>query len=134
MSDGIRMDTSELDNLVADIGKAPGIVAANVVKAVAVSAQHVKEDWQEPLKGSATLPAGAASITYDIEGAASALLGRSAVTAEIGPELGRAQGPLVGMLEYGTPTTGPRGFGLAALAKNVADFERGVSMAAEDVL
>ena len=134
MGDGIHIDFSELDALTADLGKAPGIVAANVAKALGVTAGLIKKDWQEPLKGSATVPAGAASITYDLKGSASMLLGKSSMSAEIGPELGRSQGPIVGMLEMGTPNTGPRGFGLAALKKNEADFVEGVTKAAGDVL
>ena len=133
MADGVRVDTSELDHLVADFGKHMAATPVNVAKAVEVTARHVKDDWREPVTGSESLPGGASAITYEIKGAASALLGASAISAEIGPEL-RGQGPLVGMLEYGTPNTGPRGYGLEALRKNVDDFERGIARAVEDGL
>jgi hypothetical protein len=127
----IHVDASELDKLVADLNNAAKIAPANVAKAVEVTARHVKDSWREPVSGSASLPGGAATISYELKGA-STLLG-SAISAEIGPEL-RGQGPLVGMLEYGTPNTGPRGYGLEALRKNQADFERGIARAVEDVL
>jgi len=133
MADGVHIDTSELDTLVADFGKVMKATPENVAKAVAVSARKVKNDWQEPVKGSESLPGGASTITYDMVGASNAILNRSAISAEIGPEL-RGQGPLVGMLEYGTPNTGPRGYGLEALRKNADDFERGIAKAVEDGL
>jgi len=134
MADGVKFDFHEINALTADLVAAPAKVLPKLRQALEVTATNVKKDWQEPLKGSATVPAGAASITYDIIGAASLLLGKSAMSAEIGPELGRAQGPIVGMLEYGTPNTGPRGYGAEALHKNEADFEKGISLATEGVL
>ncbi len=130
MADGVKADFSDLAKLVADLDRAPGKVATNVVKVVQVTALAVENDWKEPLKGSATIPAGAASISHDISGSASALLDKSAVSAKIGPSLG-GQGAVVGMLETGTPNTGPRGFGLAALKKNEAKFLDGIGDATE---
>jgi hypothetical protein len=131
MADGVRVDFSELDELVADFGKHLTATPQNVAKAVEVTARHVKDDWREPLSGSESLPGGAATVTYELKGAASLIAGRSAISAEIGPE-SRGQGPLVGMLEFGTPNTGPRGYGLEALRKNADDFERGIGKAVED--
>jgi hypothetical protein len=130
---GIEFDFSEINALTADLEKAPAKVLPKIRQALEVTATHIKDDWAEDWSGSSTVPAGAAAITYDIDGASSLILGRSAMSAEIGPEL-RGQGPLVGMLEYGTPNTGARGFGAAALKKNEPDFERGILKATEDVL
>ena len=124
-------DFSEINELAADIARAPAKVIPNIVKALQVTAGHVKDDWREPLSGSESLPGGAASVTYEMKSGAS-LLG-SAISVEIGPEL-KGQGPLVGMLEYGTPNTGARGYGAAALAKNQEDFEQGIYKATEDLL
>lgn len=126
--DGIEFDFTEVTQLVADLTRAPRIAVENVNKAIEVTAVKVKRDWQEPLKGSATVPGGAASVSYDIKGAAG--LTGSAISAEIGPTLA-GQGPIVGMLEYGTPTTGPRGYGAAALQKNEADFIKGIQIAGD---
>jgi hypothetical protein len=128
---GIDFDFSEINALAADLGKVPAEVVPNIVKAVAVTALHIKDDWREAWSGSGHVPAGAAAITYEMKGGAS--LAASAVSAEIGPEL-KGQGPLVGMLEYGTPNTGPRGFGAEALHKNEPDFEKGILKAAGDIL
>ena len=127
-----EFDFSEITKLVADLEDAPDIAAEDIAKALHVTAGKVRDDWRESWEGSEHVPAGAASITYDLQGVASALLGRSVMEAEIGPEIGRAAGPLVGMLEYGTPTTGPRGYGAEALRKNEADFIEGIQKAAGD--
>ena len=124
-------DFSEINALTADLVAAPAKVLPKIRMALEVTARHIKDDWADDWSGSATVPAGAASISYDIKGAAG--IGRSAMSAEIGPEL-RGQGPLVGMLEYGTPNTGARGFGAAALKKNEPDFEKGIGLATEGVL
>lgn len=143
MADGISIDTSELDRFEAHIGKATTRLIENTSKALEVSARNIRDDWRAPLAGSATVPAGAYSVTFDMHaesvrglavGAAGIAGGVTGLRAEIGPELGRAQGPIVGLLEEGTPTVGPRGFGLAALQKNQGDFERGLAQAAEDSL
>lgn len=127
MTDGISFDFSEILKLAADIRDAPAKSGPNMRKAIEVTARHVKEDWKEPLKGSAYLPRGAYSISYDIK-----TDGRT-ISAEIGPTLG-GQGALVGMLEYGTPTVGPTGYGAEALRKNQADFQKGIEIALGDVL
>lgn len=127
----IKFDFSEVTALAADLSNAAKIAPVKVRQAVEVTARHVKDDWREPLNGSESLPGGASTVTYEIKGAAG--VGGSAISAEIGPEL-RGQGPLVGMLEYGTPTTGPRGYGAEALRRNEDDFEKGIRMATEDLL
>jgi hypothetical protein len=122
----------DLTSLAADLSDAPRKAARNVRKAVEVTARYVRDDWREPLKGSQYVPAGAYSVTYDVTGGAG--LRGDAIVAEIGPELARNQASIVGILEMGTPTTGPRGFGLAALQKNQGDFERGLAIAIEEAI
>ena len=127
----ISFDFSEINDLAADITRSTKVVPQKIATAMRVTAGKIKDDWREPLSGSEYLPAGAASVTYDIKGASG--LGSSVLSVEIGPEL-KGQGPLVGMLEYGTPNTGARGYGAAALAKNQGDFEQGIYKATEDLL
>lgn len=134
------MDYSDLTELVADLRAAALDTGVELVKAVEVTAVNVRNSWRDKLRGSQTVPRGAHSVTYDMTANESYLRqaltgkgGASEVSAEIGPEIGipGGQGAIVGMLEYGTPTTGPRGFGLEALRENEEDFERGVSMAVD---
>lgn len=125
MGDGVTFDFTEVIKLAADLGEMPARAGRNVRKAVEVTARHVKDDWRRPIQGSSTVPQGASSISYDVKSSA------SDVSAEIGPEL-RGQGPIVGILETGTPTVGARGFGAAALERNREDFEFGLTKALED--
>lgn len=120
-------DFSELDKLAADIADVPRKFMPRVRKAVEVTARHVKDDWREPLSQSSWVPGGARTISYDIS------TSTSGVEAEVGPQIG-GPGALVGMLEYGTPTTPPTGYGHAALQKNADDFEKGILLATEDLL
>jgi hypothetical protein len=120
-------DFSELSKLAADLGEVPAKVTANAKKAVEVTSRHVKDDWREPLSQSESVPRGAQSVSYDIS------VGSEGITGEVGPVTG-GPGSLVGMLEYGTPTTPPTGYGHAALQKNEADFIRGLEIAAGDIL
>lgn len=133
---GEFVDFTELTELAADLSAVPFESGENIVKAVEVGAVNVRDSWRDKLKGSETVPRGARSVTYDMtagDAPAGALPGSTAareVGAEIGPQLGD-QGAIVGMLEYGTPTTGPRGFGLESLRENEEDFERGIAMAVD---
>jgi hypothetical protein len=120
-------DFSELSKLAADLGEVPAKVTANAKKAVEVTARHVNDDWRDQLKQSERIPRGAQSVSYDVG------VGSDGITAEIGPEVG-GPGALVGMLEYGTPTTPPTGYGHGALQKNEADFIKGLEIAAGDIL
>ncbi|WP_092965300.1 hypothetical protein [Agromyces sp. CF514] len=130
MGDGFSFDFDEVTKLAADLGRAPAKAAPKIIAAVEATAIAVRDDWREPLSGSEHVPGGAGTVTHELRGAASAITGMSAVTAEIGPVL-RGQGPLVGMLEYGTPKTGARGFGAEALFRNQQKFEDAINEAGE---
>lgn len=132
MSDDIKIDTSAIDKLAADLGTAPDGIGVNAKKALQVAAGNVKSGWRDRLQGSAYVPKGPYSISYDLTGDASET--RSELSAEIGPTLSSSQGAIVGLLEMGAPHTAPRGFGLAALADEVPDFEHGLEKAIDDTL
>jgi hypothetical protein len=131
MADGVSADNSELDKLVADLGKVPDKSGENMVKAIKVGAGNVKKGWRQRLEGADHLPQAARSITYDVKGSASAA--RSEISAEIGPELG-GQGSIVGLVELGTANSPARGYGLAALQEEEADFEKGLNLAIDSAL
>jgi hypothetical protein len=131
MSDGVSADFSGLDKLAADLGTVPKNAGKKVAKAVEVGARNVKDGWRSKIEGSRGVSHGAASISYDLEGEAS--LTGSTVSAEIGPEL-KGQGPIVGLIEMGTPTLSPRGYGLAALHEEQEDFEHGLDIAIDQAL
>lgn len=127
MSDGMSFDFSELSKLTADIDMAAN-VGPFAKKAVQVTARNVKDAWRDKLKGSETLPALPYAVSYDTS------VQDGTITAEIGFDLSKAQGPLGGISEYGTPTTPPRGYGHGALEENQADFKHGLEQAAADAM
>jgi len=120
-------DFSELSKLAGDLGASTVNVQKNARIAVEVTARHVKDDWRKPLSQSERIPRGAQAVSYDVT------TGPEGITAEIGPVIG-GPGALVGMLEYGTPTTPPTGYGHAALQKNEEDFIKGLAIAAGEIL
>ena len=120
-------DFSELNELARDLGTVASNAGPRVRRAIDITSQRIKRDWQEPLKGSVTLPGLPYAITYDVtvfQG-----FGVTVIQSEIGFDKARNQGPLGNISEYGSPTIGPRGYGLAALQKNEADLDKGLSVA-----
>jgi hypothetical protein len=123
-------DFSALDQLAADLGEVAEHVGPNVRQAITGTSMGVKKAWQEPLKGSPTLPGLAWAVTFDITTFQG--FGTSVIKSEIGFDKDRAQGALGNVSEFGTPTITGRGFGLKALEENQADFERGLDNALKD--
>jgi hypothetical protein len=123
-------DLSELDMLAADLGDVGPLAGRFVAAAVTVSARKVKDTWRDKLKGSETLPALPFAVTYDT--AVFQGFGITQIKAEVGFDKDRNQGALGNVSEYGTPTVTGRGYGLAALDENKADFDRGIALAAAD--
>lgn len=118
-------DFSELTRLSINLGEVAANAGENVVKAFKVTSIKTKESWQEPLKGSATLPHLPYAIDFDITSD-----GRT-IESEIGFNKSKRQGPLGSISEYGTPTIPGRGYGIKALEDNQADFVRGLDIALE---
>lgn len=121
-------DFSEIDKLAADLSSVARDTQPNVRKAVEVTARKIKDGWRDRLKGSATLPGLPGAVSYDIDEPG------GSVEAEIGFDKGRRQGALGNVSEFGTPTVGPRGYGLASLEENQEDFAKGIGLAAGDTL
>jgi len=133
MSDSMDFDFSELDKLAADLGTAADVDGGNLRKMMQVAATNVKKGWANRLKGSAYASGTPGSITYDIEASAGAV---SEISAEIGPDLSRSQGPIAGLIETGSPkkNLAPHGFGLAALNDEQDDFQDGAEKVVKDAL
>ena len=99
-----------LDQLVIDLER---VVARALPETLAVgrkAAINIKRDWAQRWSGLAQAPRLAAAITDDV-----AVL-PGAVTVEVGPDKGRAQGALGNLVEYGSVHNAPRPGGLPALA------------------
>lgn len=126
-------DFSEIDRLAVDIENAGKGVRKNVVSATKVSAHNVKEAWKEKLSGGGeSLKHLPRAVTYDVDTAR--VFGVDVVEGEIGPDPDRAQGRLDNISEFGSPTVAPRGYGLASLEENQADYVKGIGMATDETL
>lgn len=134
MSDSISFDFTELDKLAADLGNAPRDAGKRIRQAVEITARNVKDAWKDKLEGTEGVPHGAYTITYDLDAKPGDDM--SSITAEIGAERGRAQAPIVTVIEFGAPgnNLSPRGYGAGALQENQSDFEKGLEIAIGDPL
>lgn len=119
-------DFSEVFRLEADLRSAPERAVRNVKKAVEVTARYMKDDWGQEAARTGLVPYGA-SIDYDMK------YPGDAIEAEIGPNLGRAQGAL-GLVEDagGDVASAPQHARRSAIAANEADFDRGLLIALTD--
>lgn len=121
-------DFSGFKELAADFDGAAAVLQKNAVTALKVTCLKTKQTWRDKLKGSSTLPGLPYAVDFDVE----ELVGR--IEAEVGFNKGRRQGALGNVSEFGTPTVGPRGFGLASLEENLDDFVTGQEKARDDAL
>lgn len=125
MSISIRLETSGLHEMVADLGRAMTLAPVAVRKAVEVTSRTIKDDARARARGigphAKLYPS---SIGYDITIDTPVL-----VQSEIGPDKGGPQGPLGTILENGSIHNPPHPhIGPAADAAE-ADFEAGLDMA-----
>ena len=131
MTDGIKFDFSEVNQLAADLSDAGLKVVPFVKKAVEVTARNIKDDAQAFSSAASGIHARAYphSIDYDMK------LIDGAIGAEIGPNMGKNQGQL-GFLEeaHGGVRAKPQFALRRAAKKNEADFIKGITQAGKDAL
>lgn len=121
MTGFIGADMSEVNKLAADLVAASFATLPAVEKVTQVGALKIKKDAQKRIKAAdqyGRLPAYPSSITYDTDTRG------THVTAEIGPDKDRNQGPLGNVLEYGTSDTAPIPHLQPALEAEAPIFER----------
>lgn len=129
---GELFDFSEVTKLAADLGDVADTTGPFIRKAVEVTARNVKDTARKTAGGARALGGVPASVDYDVKGEATSE--GSSVTAEIGYNLGKGQGPLGFILEFGRPGVAPRMPLGSALKANQLDFGRGIDRAVEDGL
>lgn len=122
------VDVIGINALVADLEAFPTRLAANVVKAVRVTSQKVRDDARSRIAGHKYLPAYPYSITHDTKVTA------EGVEGEIGPDKGRAQGPLGNIVEYGTSKNAPLPHLGPALDANAEDLVTGIEIAVSQAI
>lgn len=105
-----------LDELIALYSRA--FAGPEIGRVVERGAFNIKKDWRQRWSGLHHLRRIPYSITYDVE----YRIAGQTVSAEIGPDLNKPQGPLGGILEDGSPTSAPHPGGLPALATEEPKF------------
>ena len=126
-------DFSELNSLAADLGEVAANAGPLIRSAVEVTSGRVKKDAREAVKsGASQWKALPGAIDYEVT--VDAGLGGSSITSEIGYSKERPAGRLGNLREFGSPakSLAPHNDLANALHANEADFERGLSKAAED--
>lgn len=124
----LRVDTGDLKRLERDLGRVPAEVVPKVVAIVKRGAQNIKTDWQKAWSGHPHIKHLPRAVTYDMK------ITPRGVSAEIGPELGKRQGPLGGIIEHGSPTSAPIPGGLPAADREEPRFFAQLELLAGRVL
>ncbi|MFE2563024.1 hypothetical protein [Streptomyces mirabilis] len=122
------VDVIGLTVVVDDLGTFAERLRVNAAKAVKVTSQKVRDDARNRIKGHKYLPAYPYSITYDVKVTAEGIEG------EIGPDKGRAQGPLGNIIEYGTSKNAPLPHLGPALDANAEDLVAGIEIAVHQAM
>jgi hypothetical protein len=117
-----------LNVVVADLEAFPVRLATNVAKAVKITSQKVRDDARNRIKGHKYLPAYPYSITYDVK------VTGEGIEGEIGPDKGKAQGPLGNIVEYGTSKNAPIPHLGPALDANAEDLIAGIEIAVRQAM
>jgi hypothetical protein len=117
VSDGITVDTHEIDELAALFLEEAATLDVRVTPIVEANARRVRDDARQNASGHPSLPHYPASITYDM------VVTGQGVAADIGPDKDLPQGPLGNIIEYGTANNAPMGNLAKASAQNEARFE-----------
>jgi len=111
-------DTREIAALSLSFARAPLNVGAEIVKVTEVAAFKTKTKAQELVAGHPHLPAIGASIDYDIR----PIFG--GVSAEVGYNKDKPQGPLGNIVEFGTSKNAPLPALLPAFDAEVPVWQR----------
>ena len=122
------VDVIGLTVVVDDLGVFAERLRVNVGKAVKVTSQKVRDDARSRIRGRKYLPAYPYSITYDVKVTA------DGVEGEIGPDKGKAQGPLGNIVEYGTSKNAPIPHLGPALDTNADDLVAGIEIAVHQAM
>ena len=92
----MSVDTSEVRDFAADLGRVAGRVVPEAQKVVKKAVQNVKDDARSRVSGHPSWKRLASTINYDMFG----------LEAEVGYD-DRGQGELAGIYEFGSARRGP---------------------------
>jgi hypothetical protein len=112
------IDLSDLDTYIAELGRVPKDLHDEVVKVGEKGALNIKKDWARAWSGHSYIGPLSRAVSYDRR------FRGSDVEWEIGPDKGKAQGPLGNIIEFGTVKNAPIPGGLPALDREAPRTER----------
>lgn len=134
MADDFGLDFSELNKLAADLGTVAANAGPKLRSAIEYTSVEVKKGAQQKVGKRKHWRQAAAAIDYEIK--ASASIGGSSITSEIGYDKDKPAGKLGNLVEFGAPNSPnaltPGDELRTALHEQEADFEKGLSKALED--
>jgi hypothetical protein len=117
-----------LDDLVRAFAVAAEDVDDVAVEEVEDAAKLIRDDWRAQWAGFKSAPHLHKAVTHDVFH-----LGGS-VSAEIGPDKRKKQGPLGSLLEFGSVNNPPHPAGGPALVRGADSLEKRIADRAEELL
>lgn len=115
------IDLSDVDTYIAELGRVPKELHDEVVKVGEKGALNIKRDWTQAWSGHSYIAPLSRSVSYDRR------FRGTDVEWEIGPDKGRAQGPLGNIIEFGSVKNAPIPGGLPALDREAPRTEKAIS-------
>jgi hypothetical protein len=131
VSDDIKFDFTELNQLAADLGEVKETIGPFINSAVQFTSKNVKKQAAKSV-GRKRWSAAAAAIDYEVSTFQG--FGASVIKSEIGYNKSKGGGDLGNLREFGAPgqNTPPSNDLLNALEANQADFQKGLEKAEKD--
>lgn len=121
-----ELESGELERWAREIRAAAAMLPREGAKIVKRGAQNIKDDWQRRMRARERhghIPHLPKAIGYDVRQT------KYEVTATIGPDKNKKQGPLGHLLEFGSVNNPPHNDGGAALRAEAPNFYREISKA-----
>lgn len=115
------IDLTEVNAYIAELDRVPADMYDEVVKVGEKGALNIKKDWQQAWSGHSYIGPLSRAVSYDRRATG------TSVEWEIGPDKGRAQGPLGNVIEFGTVNNPPIPGGLPALDREAPRTERALA-------
>jgi len=115
------MKVTGLNEFVVELDLATSRMLPETAKVVGFGCNSIKKDWAARWSGMKHVPALPRSISYDV------FYWPGKIIGEVGPDINRRQGPLGGVIEFGTPGhNAPHPGGAPALDAEAPKFEAAI--------